>query len=95
MARSFPLRHRPLIPEAYLADVLGKLVDNWPKYKRYRQAARHMLECRALDPNIEEYAAFEIHDAFVNRICAKHSRKTGFWSHVAEFTASAGARPHI
>jgi Family of unknown function (DUF6880) len=68
---------------------------NGAKYKRYRHAARHMLECQALDPNIEDYAAFEAHDAFVNRIRAKHSRKISFWSHVAEFTASAGARPHI
>ena len=68
---------------------------NGAKYKRYRHAARHMLECQALDPSIEAYATFETHDAFVNRIRAKPGRKTGFWSHVAVLTASPAARPQI
>ena len=48
---------------------------NGVKSKRYRHAARHVLECQALDRSIEDYAAFETHDAFVNRIRAKHGRK--------------------
>ena len=79
-----------LLRRAMIEDTL-----NGAKYKRYRHAARHMLECQALDPSIEDYAAFETHDAFVNRIRAKHGRKTGFWSHVAELTASPAARPQI
>jgi hypothetical protein len=54
------------------------------KFKRYRHAARHILECQALDPSIEDYASFEAHDAFIERIRANHGRKTGFWSRVAE-----------
>ena len=72
-----------LLRRAMIEDTL-----NGAKYKRYRHAARHMLECQALDPSIEDYAAFETHDAFVERIRAKHGRKTGFWSRVAELTAS-------
>lgn len=79
-----------LLRRAMIEDTL-----NGAKYKRYRHAARHVLECQALDPSIEDYAAFETHDAFVNRIRAKHGRKTGFWSHVAELTASPAARPQI
>ena len=79
-----------LLRRAMIEDTL-----NGAKYKRYRHAARHMLECQALDPSIEDYAAFETHDAFVNRIRAKHGRKTGFWSHVAEPTASPAAQPQI
>jgi hypothetical protein len=72
-----------LLRRAMIEDTL-----NGAKSKRYRHAARHMLECQALDPSIEDYAAFETHDAFVNRIRAKHGRKTGFWGRVAELTAS-------
>jgi hypothetical protein len=36
-----------------------------------------VLECQALSSSIEDYAAFETHDAFVERIRAKHGRKTG------------------
>lgn len=56
------------------------------KSKRYRHAARHILECHALDPSIEDYASFGAHDAFIERIRANHGRKTGFWSRVAERT---------
>jgi hypothetical protein len=77
-----------LLRRAMIEDIL-----NGAKYKRYRHAARHMLECQALDPSIEDYAAFETHDAFVNRIRGKHGRKSGFWSHVAGLTASLAAQP--
>jgi hypothetical protein len=33
--------------------------------------ARHILECQALDPSIEDYAVFATRDAFVERIRAK------------------------
>ena len=79
-----------ILRRAMIEDTL-----NGAKYKRYGHAARHMLECQALDPSIEDYAAFETHDAFVNRIRAKHGRKTGFWSRLAELTTSSSARPQI
>lgn len=72
-----------LLRRAMIEDTL-----NGAKSKRYRHAARHILECQALSSSIEDYAAFETHDAFVKRIRAKHGRKTGFWSRVAELTAS-------
>ena len=77
-----------LLRRAMIEDTL-----NGAKYKRYGHAARHMLECQALDPSIEDYAGFETDDAFVNRIRTKHGRNTGFWSRVAELTASSIARP--
>ena len=72
-----------LLRRAMIEDTL-----NGAKSKRYRHAARHILECQALSSSIEDYAAFETHDAFVKRIRSKHGRKTGFWSRVAELTAS-------
>ncbi|MGE5768781.1 MAG: DUF6880 family protein [Betaproteobacteria bacterium] len=70
-----------LLRRAMIEDTLKGV-----KSKRYRHAARHILECHALDPIMEDYAAFENHDAFVERIRANHGRKTGFWSRVAERT---------
>jgi hypothetical protein len=59
------------------------------KSTRYRHAARHLMECQSLASAIQDYGPFEIHQAFVARLRAKHGRKTGFWSQFAEI---AGAR---
>ena len=48
--------------------------------KRYRHAARHLATCAELAPRIEDFGAFETHDAYVARLKAKHGRKHGFWS---------------
>lgn len=52
------------------------------KSTRYRHAARHLLECDSLDGSIADYGGIETHEGFVDRIRAKHSRKTSFWHHV-------------
>ena len=61
------------------------------KATRYRHAARHLRECRALEPEIN-LGSFEMHDAFVARLRAQHGRKTGFWSQIAEHGDIAGPR---
>ena len=48
--------------------------------KRYRHAARHLATCAELAPRIEDFSAFETHDAYVARLKAQHGRKHGFWS---------------
>jgi hypothetical protein len=50
------------------------------KSTRYRHAARHLAECRALASLIDDYGQFEAHDAFVARLRGRHSRKWGFWA---------------
>ena len=57
------------------------------KSTRYRHAARHLAECRALATLISDYGRFEAHEAFVARLRTKHSRKSGFWSLNADQTA--------
>lgn len=52
------------------------------KAKRYRHAARHLLECESLAPMIEDYEGLPSHDAFVAALRRTHSRKFGFWKHV-------------
>ncbi len=48
--------------------------------KRYRHAARHLLQCESLDQEITDYGQFEVHDAYRNRLRMEHGRKTSFWS---------------
>jgi hypothetical protein len=50
---------------------------------RYRHAARHLMECRTLASSIEDFGAFETHEAYVARLRAEHGRKTSFWNVVA------------
>jgi hypothetical protein len=47
---------------------------------RYRHAARHFMECGTLASSIEDFGAFETHDAYVARLRSEHGRKTSFWS---------------
>ena len=48
--------------------------------KRYRHAARHLLQCESLNQEITDYRRFEAHNAYRNRLRTKHGRKTSFWS---------------
>jgi uncharacterized Zn finger protein len=52
------------------------------KAKRYRHAARHLRECRALEAAIGDHGGFGTHDAFLARLRARHGRKSGFRSQV-------------
>jgi hypothetical protein len=72
-----------LLRRAMLQDTL-----NGGKSSRYKHAARHLLECQSLASSIQDYGTFEAHDGFANRIRAKHSRKSGFWSQLAELSGT-------
>ena len=62
------------------------------KSTRYGHAARHLLECRALEARIGERGGVESHEAFVARLRARHGRKAGFWERVAELDGASGRR---
>ena len=62
------------------------------KAKRYRHAARHLRECRTLEPGIGDHGGFETHEAFVARLRTRRGRKTGFWSQVPELGGVSGQR---
>lgn len=47
---------------------------------RYKHAARHLLECSSLSSAIEDFGAFETHDAYEARLRQEHGRKSSFWS---------------
>jgi hypothetical protein len=71
-----------LLHRAMIEDTLGGA-----KSKRYRHAARHLAACQALATLISDYGRFEAHEVFVSRLRAKHSRKSGFWTLIADQTA--------
>ena len=60
------------------------------KSGRYRHAARHLLECCALEPGIADHGRFGTHEAFAARLRARHGRKAGFWDRVAERGGASG-----
>jgi hypothetical protein len=62
------------------------------KATRYGHAARHLLECRALEAGTHDHGEFETHEAFVARLRARHGRKAGFWSRVEEIGGAPGRR---
>ncbi len=39
-----------------------------------------MLECTNLATNVVDFETYETHEAFVERMRGKHSKKTSFWS---------------
>lgn len=49
---------------------------------RYGHAARHLATCATLAASIEDFGAFDPHEAYVARLRAAHGRKTAFWSKV-------------
>ena len=50
---------------------------------RYKHAARHLLECSSLSSAIEDFEAFETHDAYEARLRREHGRKSSFWNLVS------------
>ncbi len=47
---------------------------------RYGHAARHLMECASLASSIQDFGAFEPHDAYLSRLRREHPRKSSFWS---------------
>jgi len=54
------------------------------RHSRYKHAVRHLLECESLVPTISDYGAFDSHQVFADRLRTTRSRKTGFWTQLAE-----------
>ncbi len=50
---------------------------------RYKHAARHLLECSSLSSAIDDFGAFEAHDAYEARLRREHGRKSSFWSRIS------------
>jgi hypothetical protein len=63
--------------------VLRAMVDfslTHARSSRYRHAARNLMECASLASAIQDFGAFEAHDAYLSRLRREHPRKSSFWS---------------
>ncbi|MEM5473829.1 DUF6880 family protein [Hoeflea sp. AS60] len=49
---------------------------------RYKHAARHLAECQALAPHIDDFGNAQSHDAYVAGLKYGHGKKQGFWKHL-------------
>lgn len=50
------------------------------KSGRYRHAARHLGECGALAPHIDDFADIGSHQTYTAELKRRHGKKHGFWS---------------
>lgn len=62
------------------------------KFTRYKHAARHLLECASLAPAVQDFGTSETHESFVACLRAKHSRKSKFWTQVADRASGGSSR---
>jgi hypothetical protein len=74
LAGEHPLAATVLL-RASIFDTLGGA-----KSKRYKHAARHLLECDSLSHQIEDFQGLSTHQEFKTLLRDGHPRKTGFWS---------------
>ena len=64
-----------ILLRALILDTLGGA-----KSKRYKHAARHLLECESISNQIEDYQGLGSHEEFEALLRTTHGRKSGFWS---------------
>jgi len=81
-------RH-PLAASLLLRAMIEDTLDG-AKAKRYGHAARHLLECASLAPAVGDFAGIEGHEAFVERLAARHRRKAAFWTRYADLGGRSG-----
>ncbi|MBB2749462.1 UNVERIFIED_ORG: hypothetical protein GGI57_000128 [Rhizobium aethiopicum] len=68
----------PLAATMLLRSMIGFALDNG-RSSRYRHAARHLAECAALAPHIDDFGDARPHDAYVDDLKRQHGNKHGFW----------------
>lgn len=72
----------PLAATLLLRAMIDYSLDQ-SRTSRYRHAARHLLDCESLASSIPDFGKFETHEAFIDRLRAKHGKKSSFWSLVS------------
>jgi hypothetical protein len=68
-----------ILRRALIDFALGKA-----RSTRYRHAARHLRECASLAESIEDFGPHETHEGYLERLKAKHGRKSSFWGLVSQ-----------
>lgn len=75
-------RH-PLAATLALRAMIGFTLSA-ARSSRYVYAARDLAECSRLAADIDDFGAFETHDAYADRLRREHGRKYGFWERVSD-----------
>jgi hypothetical protein len=69
----------PLAATIVLRAMINFSLTN-SRSSRYKHAARHLLDCAGLSSAIQDFAGFEAHDVYQDRLRREHDRKSSFWS---------------
>ena len=69
----------PLAATILLRAMINFSLKN-SRSRRYKHAARHLLNCSGLSSAIKDYRTFEPHDAYEARLRLEHGRKGSFWN---------------
>jgi len=68
----------PLAATILLRSMIDFTLDR-ARSSRYKHAARHLAECQALAPHIDDFGSAESHDAYTSGLKYRHGKKKGFW----------------
>ena len=79
-ADALDVRH-PLAATLLRRAMIGFTLSH-ARSSRYRHAARHLADCRAVAARIENFGAVPDHPAYERALRAVHGRKAGFWQEV-------------
>ncbi|AKI01609.1 hypothetical protein IMCC20628_02914 [Hoeflea sp. IMCC20628] len=79
-AEALQVKH-PLAATILLRSMIDFTLDR-ARSSRYRHAARHVGECLALAPHIDDFGNGKPHDAYLSRLRYRHGRKHGFWKYI-------------
>jgi hypothetical protein len=69
----------PLAATLVLRSMIDFTLDSG-RSSRYKHAARHLVECKALAPHVDNFGSAGSNDAYVAELKRRHSKKYGFWS---------------
>lgn len=77
-AEALSTKH-PLAATILLRSMIDFTLESG-RSSRYKHAARHLVECRSLASQIEDFGGIRPHDAYIADLTREHGRKSGFWS---------------
>jgi len=71
----------PLAATVLLRSMIDFTLDN-ARSSRYKHAARHLAECEALAPHIDDFGNLPSHETYDCELKIRHGKKQGFWRRV-------------
>lgn len=69
----------PLAATLLLRSMIDFALDH-ARASRYPHAGRHLAECAAMAPHIEDFGKIPSHASYVADLALRHAKKRGFWT---------------